>query len=460
MSEAELDLVLGELAPLVGTQLQKIVQPDEHTVGLRLMRSWLLLGARPRACRMHLLSDRPRDLPAAAPAFCMLLRKVLLNGRLMAVERVPGERVVRLELTGGVLLAELIDRRSNLLLLDSGGRLLGSLGPPRAGLEQGRPYSPPTPPPPGRRTPGVRQGRGSSAGLEDFYRDLALEERRTGLRRRVARTLKKARRTLKKVQADQARCQDADRYRKWADLLMAQQSMVRGKGRESVPLPDLFEAGETVVIPLDPRLGVVDNARALYRKQGRLTRGLEHVGPRLEAARARLEALEQLAGPLTPGVDPVSDETARQVEALCPARGTGQRRPGQKGAVSRTPYRQFESIDGLEILVGRGAKENHELTFKVARGNDLWLHLRDSPGCHGVVRSPGREPVPRQSLLDAATLVAHFSQVKPGETVDLTHTLRKNVRPVQGAPGRVYLSDAKTLRIEVQKARLDRLLKR
>ncbi len=459
MSEAELDMVLLELEPLVGVQLQKIAQLDSYTLCLRLMRSWVLLGTKPRACRLHLMVERPQALLPVPPAFCMLLRKVLLNSRLVRLSRLHGDRVVRLETQAGALVAELIDRRANLLLLDPDGILLGNLRPLRHGLELGRPYAAPDPPPGDRKARQLDRSS-SSADLERFFLEQDLAEQKLALLRRVRRTLKKARKTLKKVEADLARCEDADRYRKWADLLMAQQSTLKGKGRESAQLSDLFEQGELITIPLDPRLGAVDNAQALYRKQRRLTKGLSHVQPRLDAARQKAESLEQLKSALESSSIPCPDDVALKVETLCPARGAGQGTQRKKGGgQGRLPYRLFISQDGYEILIGRGARDNHQLTFKVARGRDLWLHARDLPGCHGLVRSRGQDPIPHQTLLDAATLVAHFSRAKGGEVVEVSHTLRKNVRPAAGTPGKVYVSDTRTLRVVVETDRLARLLK-
>jgi len=462
MSAAELDLALEELRPLQGVQLQRVVQPDPRTVCLRLMRSWVLLGARPGRCRIHLLSDRPGALPPEPGPFCMLLRKVLLNSRLVSVQRQQDDRVVRLQFLGGTLLAQLVDRWADLLLLDPEDKILGSLTAVRGELQQGAPYVPLSPPP-RRVDPAIRPWARSSADLEAHYRRLDRDSVLEGMRTRVRRALKKGRRTLKKVEGDLARCHEADQLRKWADLLMAQQSLVQGRGLSSVELPDLFEQdGPPVSIPLDPRLGVVDNAQALYRKQSRLTRGAEHVNRRLEAARQRVAALQDLAAALQEDSESTADEAEllRQVEALCPPSRRGKPRGGSAAGAARLPYHRFTSSDGLEVLVGRGARDNHQLTFQVARGNDHWLHVRDLPGCHGVVRTRGADPVPHRTLLEAATLVAHFSKVRAGDTVEVSHTRRKNVRPVTGAPGKVYVSDARTLRIKVEQERLDRLLGR
>jgi predicted ribosome quality control (RQC) complex YloA/Tae2 family protein len=110
-------------------------------------------------------------------------------------------------------------------------------------------------------------------------------------------------------------------------------------------------------------------------------------------------------------------------------------------------------------LVGKNARCNDELTTKIAKGSDLWLHSRDTPGSHVVVqRQRGRE-LAHETLLDAATLAAHFSKASQEAQVDVMYTEAKYVRKVKGAaPGSVTVAGAKTLRVRLDATRLTRLL--
>jgi predicted ribosome quality control (RQC) complex YloA/Tae2 family protein len=96
--------------------------------------------------------------------------------------------------------------------------------------------------------------------------------------------------------------------------------------------------------------------------------------------------------------------------------------------------------------VGRGARENHRLTFAVARPEDLWLHARDVPGAHVIVRDPeGRASA--EDLREAAELAAFFSEAARQDQVEVHVTRRKHVRPARGAPGRVTVGHSDTLRV-------------
>jgi predicted ribosome quality control (RQC) complex YloA/Tae2 family protein len=116
--------------------------------------------------------------------------------------------------------------------------------------------------------------------------------------------------------------------------------------------------------------------------------------------------------------------------------------------------RRYRSSDGYEILVGRAARDNYELTFKLARSHDLWLHAADYPGSHVVVRVHSRdEEVPHRTLVEAAQLAAHFSQAKADAKVAVHHTRRKFVSKIKGAaPGLVRLASFRTILVEPREA--------
>ncbi|HEX8129354.1 MAG TPA: NFACT RNA binding domain-containing protein, partial [Pyrinomonadaceae bacterium] len=121
-----------------------------------------------------------------------------------------------------------------------------------------------------------------------------------------------------------------------------------------------------------------------------------------------------------------------------------------KAAESVAGARRYRSSDGYEILVGRAAKDNDQLTFKVARAHDLWLHAADYPGSHVIVRNPARgEDVPHRTVIEAAQLAAHFSQAKRDSKVSVHYTPRKFLsKPKGAAPGLVRMSSFRTLLVE------------
>ena len=115
----------------------------------------------------------------------------------------------------------------------------------------------------------------------------------------------------------------------------------------------------------------------------------------------------------------------------------------------------------MAIYVGRNARENDELTFGLAKSDDLWLHARGTPGSHVVVRlGKGNDPPP-ETIRDAATLALLYSDLKKSGKGDVIYTRRKWVKKAKGqAQGAVTVSQEKSVFVALDKTRLARLKER
>ena len=137
--------------------------------------------------------------------------------------------------------------------------------------------------------------------------------------------------------------------------------------------------------------------------------------------------------------------------------GRRSRRRGETPARLR-PGR-YRTSDGLEIWVGRSAEGNDHLTTRLARGNDLFVHVEASPGSHVVLRTAGRKEVPQESLLEAAELAVHFSKQRHAARATVHVAPIKDVRKPAGArPGLVHVLRGRTLSLRRDAARLARVL--
>ena len=108
----------------------------------------------------------------------------------------------------------------------------------------------------------------------------------------------------------------------------------------------------------------------------------------------------------------------------------------------------FRSPDGWEVLVGRNNTQNDELTTKLARRTDFWLHVKNLHGSHVILRCDGREPS-EEALRFAANLAVRYSQAKDSGKAAVDYTMVRNVRKPSGAlPGRVIYTDYRTVLAE------------
>jgi len=471
LSAQELANVAGEVSrALTGRSVQKIVQTGPATVLLGWKGAWVLVSADARRGRLHLLDEKPPGSGEAATAFCMQLRKELVGARLVGCEAVPGERAAELrflrrenELGLGAeggrfvevarsLRLFLFGRAAQLSLHDGDGAVLGRIGPAQR-VHGALPSARPDPSPLDRFA-----GDGSySSRIQAYYdrveeTEAAAEAHAEG-QAQLQKTATKLRRKRDALAGDLERASSSDEVRRRADLILASLGTlgVVPRGTRSVTVSDLFGDGSLVEIALDPTRTPQELAGRLHKQAKRLGQARKTIAARLAQVEAELLAVSTaLAGE---GPLPAALRQAIAVEA---GRGQG---GGKAAERQRTaPYHEFRSLTGVTILVGRGAERNDELTFRVARGADLWLHTRDAAGAHVIVVLDGR-PVDQQTLLDAATLAAHHSQARDERQVDVGYTLRKHVRkPPKARPGQVITSGLKTLRVRLEPDRLQRLL--
>ena len=278
------------------------------------------------------------------------------------------------------------------------------------------------------------------------------QDRQGWLRQRQARVSRirqrsrKLTRLLKDLQADLERNRQAQRFKKYSDLLLAQAPGLPA-GRASLRLPDLFQPDQPeMTIPLEPRLTALQNATRYARRFQKSSRAIPRILTRLEAVRAEMETLEkqqeQLDRTTSPAEPAPPPARPHPTPSATPA-GAGRRPTSREGGTPKLSKlaRRFVSSEGAAILVGRGNRQNDTLTAKVAQAHDFWLHVAGYSGSHVVLRNPERrsEPSP-PSLLEAARLAAYFSQARNAPRVEVHYTQKKFVaKPKGGKPGVVRL---------------------
>ncbi len=463
LTSSELAAVVAELDGLLpGHFLNKLNAPGAGQLQLVFKPGVLWLEWNRGLARLHLV-ERKQPAPPQPPAWVMRARAEIGGKRLAAIEQVPAERIVRLRFDARPprqLLIELFGR-GRLLLLDGADRVLATLvGPDFAGSS----YTPPAggappagaprfgPPDPERLT----VNRALAAHYACRAAEQALSRARAGWARRLRSAERRVKRRLGRLQADLERTGQARQLYRAAEALKVQLGAVR-RGQTRVQLPDPYDPeGRPVAVELDPALDARDNMRRMFARARRLSAARGTVGERLDAARAELEAVRRAAARLAMAASEAELESlAPQLEALCPPRPAP---PGRRRQRRRRPYRLYRSAAGRSILVGRSGADNHQLTFRVARGQDLWLHARGAAGAHVVVRFDRGDEVDEQSLLDAASLAALHSPLKNAAKVEVHYTRVKHVHPVKsGPPGLVSLAKARTLLVRLEPDRLDRL---
>lgn len=469
-------------ALLTGARLQGLRQHGPAGFSLELyaqdhLRYFLWIDLQRPQSGCFLVQDLPPTQPAGA--LTQALRKHLLDSRLQAITQLAEDRVLYWDWqsTQGRyrLVLELTGRHANLFLLDAEGQILQQLhrdGSQRS-LHRHRQYLPPEPRPcepakdPLKLAAAAADGSRSRV-LADFEQKQARLRLQQQWLRQAQTALERQRRRDQQVwqglQQDLAGLDQAQILQRQGELLQSAYGKVV-KGQCEVTLIDYFQPDQPLVtLALNPTLSLAANIQKCFRLSRKREKAAERALELLDAAEARLQAdaaslneLNSWQARSTAG-EPLPDEILSRLQALIPPARPQAAKAHQPA--TRLPYREFVSASGHRILVGRTARDNDILTFRLARGNDLWLHVRDWPGSHVIVPLGKNQLIDPETLLDAASLALHYSEAQAQPLAEVSYTSRKLVQKIKGGqPGQVHLASSKTLSLRSEPARLDRLLK-
>ncbi len=263
------------------------------------------------------------------------------------------------------------------------------------------------------------------------------ERRRTALRNRIA---KRMRDTAAEVAQVTARRNDAA----GREALRAAGDALHTYGHDIPAGATHFRTpGEDAIdIVLDPDLDAKANAASYFVRYRKAADALPHLERRLALLEAKRAALEDLAFETDRGDATTLAEIGAELDRI-EGRKTAAPAPGGK-RTARAPLR-VERPSGARIFVGRSPRENVEVTFRIARPDDLWFHARGIPGSHVVLQAPpGAEP--DASDLDcAADYAALHSRARNAPRVEIDFTERKYVRKQRdAAPGMVWYTNARS----------------
>lgn len=287
--------------------------------------------------------------------------------------------------------------------------------------------------------------------LDNFY-SLRINKERI---RNQASTLTKVLSThLKRVTRKEMRQKEtlitakkSDKWQKYGELVLANIYKIT-KGMDKINVTDYYDSGQpTISIPLDSSISASDNAQAYFKKYTKAKKSVKVTKIQLQKTLAERRYLEETLFHIEK-----ADSTETLAEIKDELVQTGylkikQHKKANHKHQAAPSYIHYLSSDGITILLGRNNKQNNNLTFKVARPNDLWFHAQKIPGSHVIVKVEGK--VPEQTLLEAATLAAYFSRSQSSSKVPVDYTERKHVKKPLGAkPGFVVYNIFSTMTVD------------
>ena len=471
MNEPTLEKIRAELASiLVGQKFGKIFTLSRFRLAIdfRLHDStYLFISVEPSAPDVYLIKRRLRDLEKLsknATPFVMSLRKRLANAVLQSVEKLENERVLlfsflarnELEQTETyTLIIQLTGRSSNIFLLDKSGFIIDAM---RENSGEGQEIAGKYAAPAGSKAQikveeAFPKGNFDTlseavdARAQEIEHERIFQAKSSAALSKLKKEIAKREKLEKNLRTDLENHGDADVWKKFGDLLLANMATARRED-DKIFVSDFYDENmPTIEIEVDKNLSITEAAEKFFKRYTKARNAKTEIERRLAILESELELLKRRKMRLDDAVAQKDEDILAEFLDEKPEKSRTKIK--EKPAENFKGAKNYISSDGFEILVGKGAKDNDFLTFRVAKSLDLWLHAADYPGSHVVVKNPNRLEIPNNTLREAAQIAAFFSQAKTQAKVAVHYTYKKFVNKPKGSgAGLVSLASFKTILVE------------
>lgn len=292
--------------------------------------------------------------------------------------------------------------------------------------------------------------------MDSYFSTRSLNERqgqKSGALLKLIKTqMDRCERKLILQQGELENSEKMESYRIMGDLIHANLYQLT-KGPDNVTLQNFYDPqGGMMEIPLDTQLSPIENAQRYFKKYQKARSAKEVAAVQIEKTRAELLFLDSAYEDARKSVSEADLMEVREEVYKAGYIKNAQRKNKPQGKSKPFKYR---SQDGLEILVGKNAVQNDRITSQ-AKGDETWLHAKDMPGSHVIIKKEGE--IPQGTLLEAAQLAAFYSKGRGSSQVPIDYTRRKYVKKPGGGPlGFVHYTNQKTLYITVTEQELQKI---
>ncbi|WP_129044937.1 Rqc2 family fibronectin-binding protein [Companilactobacillus metriopterae] len=294
-----------------------------------------------------------------------------------------------------------------------------------------------------------------SQALDNYYVDSAridrIEQQTKSIISRLNIVLKKDKSKLKKLHEQLEKTSIMDKYNLYGELLTTYMSQVK-QGESSITLPNYYDNNSDVKIKLNPELSPSKNAQSYYKRYRKLQNSIPHIEEQTEITQNEVDYLESVLASLeyadVHDVDGI-------IEELIESGYVKNRGKNKKKKKKRIVGEQFKTTNGIEFVVGKNNIENDQLTMKLSQKNHYWLHVKDIPGSHVILKSS--EP-DEQSIVEAASVAAYYSKARNSSKVPVDYLQVKNIRKPNGAkPGYVIFEGQTTILVDPSRELVEKL---
>ncbi|MFA6308654.1 MAG: NFACT RNA binding domain-containing protein [Clostridia bacterium] len=296
--------------------------------------------------------------------------------------------------------------------------------------------------------------------INEFYFSKDLFERQKQKKSDIVKVLNNSLdRCNKKLGIQQEKLRDVsdrENLRLFGELITANIHSIPKKSKEALVNNYYISESEFIKIPLDENLSPQANAQRYFKKYTKAKRAFLYTNKQIKITLSELNYLESVQQMLENSntideINEIRDELIEQGYINSRKKNTG-----KKKNVPSKPL-HFRSSGGFDIYVGKNNHQNDTLTLKSASANDLWLHTRNIPGSHVIIKKL-QANIPESTILEAAVLAAYHSKAANSSNVPVDYTIVKNVKKPSGAkPGMVIYNSFRTIIVTPDKNTVSKL---
>ena len=288
-----------------------------------------------------------------------------------------------------------------------------------------------------------------SSTIDFYYNSITISDKvsqkKSNIQKIIKTILSKDLNKLDKLNVEKISSADRDKYKVWADLISANSVNIE-KGQEIIVVENFYDPNlKTVEIILDKTKSPWENAQLYYKKYSKLktsSKLLQEQIPKLENEISYLYQVLDTLNYIETNVE--IEEIRLELEEY----GYLKKKKIQKQKNKSSTALHFVNKNGADIYVGKNNFQNDFLTLKFANKNDFFIHAKDIPGSHVILRNNN---VNDEDILDACSLAAHYSSHTNEDFVQVDYTYKKNVRkPKNAKPGMVYYDNYETIIVDLK----------
>lgn len=259
----------------------------------------------------------------------------------------------------------------------------------------------------------------------------------------IRKNLQRNKKKLKKLSNELKATENADEYRIKGEVLTTYLYQIK-RGMTKITLPNFYDNNKEITISLSNQLSPSQNAQKYFKKYQKLKNAVTFVNEQIELTKKEVAYLEEIQTQIELATPADLDDikTELQQEGYIKKK---QQKSKRSSRVKINKPETFIASDGTEILVGKNNLQNEKLTLHTAKKTDIWLHAKNIPGSHVIIKSNNPSD---ETLFEAAMLAAYFSKFRSSANVPIDYVQVKNIRKPNGSkPGFVIYEGQKTLTV-------------